>query len=56
MKTVLGLLIAACLVWAWITRSTTKDYFERVGGLAAVMVVCGGLFAALLFGWGLIFP
>ena len=56
MKTFLGLLIAVCLVWAWFTSRTTKGYFQRVGSITAVMLVCVGVAAALLFGWRLVFP
>ena len=52
----LGLLMVACLVWAWFTRSTTKDYFQRVGAIAMMMLVFYVLGTALLAGWRILFP
>ena len=52
----LGLLMVACLVWAWFTRSTTKDYFQRVGTIAVLALVLGPLGGALVAGWRILFP
>ena len=52
----IGLLMVACLVGAWFTRSTTKDFLQRVGAIAVMMLVYFVLGSVVVAGWGILFP